>query len=86
MVECNVSQLNIGDEAAVLKISGSSELRYRLLEMGIIKGTVIRLNRIAPLGDPLEISVQGFNLTLRKSEAALILVKCKAKSLNNEKQ
>lgn len=70
-----LNELNIGDSAEVLSIEGSSDLRFRLLEMGIVRGTPLSLVRVAPLGDPLVISVQGFQLSLRKEEAALILVK-----------
>jgi Fe2+ transport system protein FeoA len=70
-----LNELDIGDSAEVLSVEGSSDLRFRLLEMGIVRGTALSLVRVAPLGDPLVISVQGFQLSLRKEEAALILVR-----------
>ena len=72
-----LSKLKVGQAAIVLRIEGSGELRYRLLEMGIIKGTKLKFERVAPLGDPLVISVQGFRLSLRKIEASLIIVQRK---------
>lgn len=79
-MEYQLNQIKKNEEVIVQRVEGSGELRYHLLEMGIIKGTIIRLSRVAPLGDPIEISVQGFNLSLRKEEAALIIVKkCKPK-------
>lgn len=83
-----LNELNIGDFAEVLSIEGSGDLRFRLLEMGVVRGTALSLVRVAPLGDPLVISVQGFQLSLRKEEAALILVKkfggfCKQKRMRH---
>jgi len=73
--EIKLSDLIDGQAGEVVSITGNSELRFRLLEMGIIKGTKITFERVAPLGDPLIVSVQGFRLSLRREEAALILVK-----------
>jgi Fe2+ transport system protein FeoA len=70
-----LNEFDIGDSAEVVSVEGSSDLRFRLLEMGIVRGTALSLVRVAPLGDPLVISVQGFQLSLRKEEAALILVR-----------
>lgn len=59
----------------VTEIRVPGEQRGRLLEMGLLVGTPIQLVRFAPLGDPVEIKVRGYNLTLRKHEAELILVR-----------
>ena len=69
-----LSLLRPGEQAVVWRVEGNSSLKYRFLEMGIIKGTEIRLERVAPLGDPIVISVQGFLLSLRREEAELIWV------------
>ncbi len=53
---------------------GKKEYRKKLLAMGLIKGTEFTVNRVAPMGDPVEIAVRGYNLTLRKDEAAVIAV------------
>lgn len=71
-----LAALKPGESAKVHSIedAGDRGLRLRLLEMGLVPGTPIRLERRAPLGDPLEIVVRGYALTLRKQEAALIRV------------
>jgi len=60
--------------ATVVEIKVSPASRARLMEMGLLVGTKVELVRFAPLGDPVEIKVRGYNLTLRKSEAEQILV------------
>lgn len=66
--------LAIGATATVAEIKVSGPSRARLMEMGLLVGTKIELVRFAPLGDPVEIKVRGYNLTLRKNEAEQILV------------
>ena len=61
-----------GQKAVVLKINGAGAIRRRLLEMGIVAGTTVELVRYAPLGDPLELKINGALLSVRKVEAALI--------------
>jgi ferrous iron transport protein A len=63
-----------GTRATVAEIHVSPASRARLMEMGLIVGTPVELVRFAPLGDPVEIKVRGYHLTLRKSEAEQILV------------
>jgi ferrous iron transport protein A len=65
----------LGVVVTVSEIKVSSASRARLMEMGLLVGTKIELVRFAPLGDPVEIKVRGYNLTLRKIEAEQILVK-----------
>ena len=65
----------LGTVATVAEINVPSSLNPRLMEMGLIVGTSVELVRFAPLGDPVEIKVRGYKLTLRKSEAELILVR-----------
>jgi Fe2+ transport system protein FeoA len=72
-----LSSLAPGAKAVVADIRVPVEHRGRLLEMGLLVGTAVELVRFAPLGDPVEIKVRGYNLTLRKHEAELILVKPK---------
>ena len=64
-----------GTSATVGEIKVSPEHRGRLMEMGLLVGTSVELVRFAPLGDPVEIKVRGYNLTLRKSEAEQIFVR-----------
>ena len=68
-----------GTVAVVREIKVPPQHRSRLLEMGLLTGTTIELVRFAPLGDPVEIKVRGYNLTLRKHEAEQILVSPSAK-------
>ena len=67
-----IKELKIGQSARVLEVGGDGNLRKHFLSMGIIPGAIISLQSRAPLGDPLEISVQGYSLTLRETEAAQI--------------
>ncbi len=70
-----LSSVAVGTLATVTEIKLPPESRPRLMEMGLLVGTTVELVRFAPLGDPVEIRVRGYNLTLRKSEAEQILVK-----------
>lgn len=70
-----LSTLQAGTHAVIVSIQIPPENRGRLLEMGVLAGTRVELVRRAPLGDPLEIKVRGYNLSLRKHEADLILVR-----------
>ena len=70
-----LTALPVGAAATVTEINVPAEHRGRLLEMGLLVGTPVELVRFAPLGDPVEIKVRGYHLTLRKHEADLILVR-----------
>ena len=70
-----LTSVALGTTATVAEIKVPPEHRPRLMEMGLLVGTTIELVRFAPLGDPVEIKVRGYNLTLRKHEAEQILVK-----------
>lgn len=70
-----LAALAAGEQAVVAEIRVPAEHRGRLLEMGLLVGTRIQLVRFAPLGDPVEIKVRGYNLTLRKHEAEQIWVR-----------
>ena len=71
----NIGDLAVGEKAKVAGfVKGSSVYRAKLLAMGLTRGTKFTVKRVAPLGDPVEIHVRGFALTLRKSEASAIMV------------
>jgi len=70
-----LTSLSLGTTATVVEINLSPASRPRLMEMGLLVGSKVQLIRFAPMGDPVEIKVRGYNLTLRKSEAEQILVK-----------
>ena len=72
-----LTSLAVGSAATVSEIKVPPENRGRLLEMGLLVGTPVELVRFAPLGDPVEIKVRGYHLTLRKNEAEQIWVKRK---------
>lgn len=70
----HLDRLPSGKSAVVKKILGQGSIYQRLLEMGLMEGTTVSLIRTAPLGDPIEILIHGYHLSLRKSDAALIEV------------
>jgi ferrous iron transport protein A len=69
-----LSDLDPGERGKVMEIGGDADAMRRLMDMGMIRGTSVELVRRAPLGDPLEVRVRGFMLTLRRSEAEHIMV------------
>lgn len=70
-----LTSVALGTTATVAEINLPPASRPRLMEMGLLVGTKVELVRFAPMGDPVEIKVRGYNLTLRKHEAEQILVK-----------
>ncbi len=70
-----LANLAPGEFGTVEEVGGDAEIRHRLLEMGLTSGTQVRMIRIAPLGDPVELQVRGYRLSVRKSEAATVAVK-----------
>jgi ferrous iron transport protein A len=69
-----LAQLTVGARARVKDVSGEPALQQRILEMGLLPGVELKLVRLAPLGDPLEVRLLGYHLSLRRSEAACVLV------------
>ncbi|HHV06469.1 MAG TPA: ferrous iron transport protein A [Anaerolineaceae bacterium] len=63
-----------GQKAVVKKVHGEGNLRQRILDMGILRGTELEMIKKAPLGDPIEFKVKGYDLSLRQSEASLVEV------------
>ena len=70
----SLADLSLGAEARVMGIEGDSTLKRRLLEMGVTRGVRVRLVRVAPLGDPLDVQVRGYHLSLRREEARKVKV------------
>ena len=64
--------VGIGETAKVVKIHGEGKVKRRIMDMGITKGTEIYVRKVAPLGDPVEITVRGYELSLRKSDADIL--------------
>ena len=69
-----LDKLPLGQEAVITAVGGEGALRCRLLDMGLIPKTKVRIEKIAPLGDPLELRVRGYSLSLRKEDAGKIEV------------
>ena len=66
--------VKIGETATVVKLHGEGAIKRRIMDMGITKGVVIKVVKVAPLGDPIEINVRGYEVSLRKADADLIEV------------
>ena len=64
----------VGQTVKVLKLQGTGPVKRRIMDMGITKGQVIKVIRVAPLGDPMEITVRGYELSVRKADAEMIEV------------
>ncbi|HJH04551.1 FeoA family protein [Victivallis vadensis] len=64
----------VGETAVVAKLTGAGALKRRIMDMGITRGTRILIRKVAPLGDPIEVNIRGYELSLRKSEAENILL------------
>jgi len=67
-----LSDLLPGEAGVVKKVLGTSMIKRRIVDMGVVAGTIVEVQKFAPLGDPMEIKVKGFNLSLRKNEAEMI--------------
>jgi Fe2+ transport system protein FeoA len=63
-----------GEEGEVVQVDAQGPIRQRLLEMGFIRGARLRVEKLAPLGDPMELVIKGYHLSLRREESACILV------------
>ena len=69
-----LKDIRISKSATVVKLHGEGALKRRIMDMGITKGTTVTVRKVAPLGDPMEITVRGYELSLRKADAELIEV------------
>jgi len=67
--------VKIGDTVQVVKLTGEGAVKRRIMDMGITKGVSIYVRKVAPLGDPIEITVRDYELSIRKADAEMILVK-----------
>ena len=66
--------VSIGDTAKVVKLHGEGAVRRRIMDMGVTKGAEVYIRKLAPLGDPIEVTVRGYELSLRKADAEMIEV------------
>ena len=69
-----LKDVKVGDTATVVKLHGEGPVRRRIMDMGITKRVEIKVRKVAPLGDPTELTVRGYQLTLRKADAEMIEV------------
>ena len=69
-----LNEIKVGETGLIKKVEGEGLLRRRLFDMGVTPGATVYLRKKAPLGDPLEITIRGYELTLRKTEAALVVL------------
>ncbi|MDD2648504.1 MAG: FeoA family protein [Eubacteriales bacterium] len=67
--------IKIGESAVIEKLNGKGALKRRIMDMGLTKGTEVYVRKVAPLGDPIELTVRGYELSVRKSDAELIEVR-----------
>ncbi|MBP2625797.1 MAG: FeoA family protein [Firmicutes bacterium] len=67
-----LSDLRAGEKGIVKKVMGNSLIKRRIVDMGVVSGSVVEVQKFAPLGDPMEVKIKGFNLSLRKAEAEMI--------------
>ena len=69
-----LKQAKVGETVKVVKLTGQGAVKSRIMDMGITKGVEIFIRKVAPLGDPVEVTVRGYELSLRKDDASMIEV------------
>ncbi len=69
-----LKDVKVGETVRVVRLSGEGAVRRRIMDMGIVKGVELFVRKVAPLGDPIEINLRGYELSLRKADAAMIEV------------
>lgn len=69
------SEVKVGDTVTVTKLLGEGAVKRRIMDMGITKGVELYVRKVAPLGDPIEVTVRGYELSIRKADAEFIEVK-----------
>ena len=69
-----LNEVKVGEGARIVRINGAGPVKRRVMDMGLTKGTEVAVRKIAPLGDPIELTVRGYELSIRKDEAAAIEV------------
>lgn len=69
-----LKESKVGDTVRVVKLHGEGAVKRRIMDMGLTKGVEVQIRKVAPLGDPIEVSVRGYELSIRKSDAEMIEV------------
>ena len=67
-----LKQARVGDTVKVVKLHGEGAVKRRIMDMGLTKGAEVHIRKVAPLGDPIEVTVRGYGLSIRKSDAEMI--------------
>lgn len=75
-----LDEFKVGETGRIIKVDGEGRLRRRLFDMGVTPGANVYLRKKAPLGDPIEVTIRGYELTLRKSEAKLVELEMEGES------
>ena len=70
----NLKDAKVGSTVKVVKLTGEGPVKRRIMDMGITKGVEVYIRKVAPLGDPIEVNVRGYELSVRKADAAMIVV------------
>lgn len=69
-----LKDVKVGETAVVVRLHGEGAVKRRIMDMGLTRGTEVHVRKVAPLGDPVEITVRGYELSLRKADAAMVEV------------
>ena len=69
-----LNEVKVGETVTVSKIDGSGAIKRRIMDMGLVKNVKLTVRKVAPLGDPVEITVRGYELSVRKNDAACVIV------------
>ena len=69
-----LKEAKVGDTVRVVKLHGEGAVKRRIMDMGLTKGVDVRIRKVAPLGDPIEVTVRGYELSIRKADAEMIEV------------
>ncbi|MBO6168207.1 MAG: ferrous iron transport protein A [Kiritimatiellae bacterium] len=70
-----LKEVPVGSKVTIARLAGEGAIKRRIMDMGLTKGTEVEVVRVAPIGDPIELSVRGYSLSIRKDEAATVEVK-----------
>ena len=69
-----INDLKVGETARVVRLCGEGAVKRRIMDMGLTKGTEVTVRKVAPFGDPIELTVRGYELSIRKDEASMVEV------------
>lgn len=70
-----LNEVKVGGKATIERLTGEGAVKRRIMDMGLTRGTEVEVVKVAPIGDPIELSVRGYSLSIRKDEAAMVVVK-----------